>query len=263
MNENPVPGTSNIYDSLAFSIGNSTSGLTASQGTVFNLNYSLSGFGNPGNMTYTSSPYTAEPNGQQITVGPGFRTERGSEVSSITPTSATVRFATQVDQLALVVGPANTNTTVKSAKLYGPYGVGQATNIANVSIGAVNASIKLGASANYQITGISNITATPSVTQATVPVLLKNLSSTAPLVVLDSAANPADNLILVGSGYVNTLSQQVQQVSNVTLTPTSTPVVAAFGTNRILVAGYYANQTTAAANSFIQDLYANAASSST
>ena len=108
------------------------------------------------------------------------------------------------------------------------------------------------------MSGISNVTATPSVSSATQPVLLKNLT-TAPLVVLDSAANPANNLILVGSGYVNSLSQQLQSTYNVTVTPTTGPITKAYGANRIMVAGYTANQTTSAANTFIEQLYANAA----
>ena len=42
---------------------------------------------------------------------------------------------------------------------------------------------------------------------------------------------------------------------------TTTQIDQAYGTNRILIAGYSADQTTAAANAFIQQLYANAASS--
>jgi hypothetical protein len=254
MEENPVPGVSSVFDTLGFGIYNSTSGVAATP--VFGLNYSTAGTKN--NMSYYASAYTNTA-GTAINAPQGFRTERGSVISSITPTSATVKFATTVDQLEFVVGAANTTAAGKSAKLFGPYGVGQATNLANVSIAKVNATISLGAASSYKVSGIENVTATPSVSSATVPVLLKNLSTTAPLVVLDSAANPADNLILVGSGYVNTLSQQVQQVAGLSITPGSTPVVQVFGTNRILVAGYAAADTTAAANSFIQDLYANAA----
>jgi S-layer protein (TIGR01564 family) len=79
-----------------------------------------------------------------------------------------------------------------------------------------------------------------------------------PLVVLDSAANPASNLILIGSGYVNALSAQLQSAYNVSMVPT-TQIMQAYGTNRVLIAGYYANQTTAAANAFIAQLYAKAA----
>ena len=151
----------------------------------------------------------------------------------------------------------------KKYTLCGPYGIGQAvgptcTGISNVTVSQVTANITVGAGANFTVSGIGNIKATPSVTSATTPVLLTNLSTTAPIAVLDSQANPSSNLILVGSGYVNTLSQKLQNAYNVTFTPSSAPVVEAYGTNRILVAGYYANQTTTASNQFIQQLYANA-----
>ena len=136
--------------------------------------------------------------------------------------------------------------------------MGQATNIANVSIGPVNASVKLGAGTTYAVSGIRNLTATPSVTTAYQPVWLKNLTTT-PLVVLDTAASPGSNLILIGSGYVNALSQQFQNSYNVSITPsTANPVVQAEGNNKILVAGYTAAQTVQAGNSFIQQLYAQA-----
>jgi S-layer protein (TIGR01564 family) len=115
----------------------------------------------------------------------------------------------------------------------------------------------LSGASTYSITGIGNITATPSVSTAAVPVLLDNMST--PLVVLDSAANPQSSLILVGSGYVNALSAQLQSAYSINMTPTSAPVMQAYGTNRVLIAGYYANQTTAEANAFIAQLYAKAA----
>jgi S-layer protein (TIGR01564 family) len=92
-------------------------------------------------------------------------------------------------------------------------------------------------------------------------VLLTSLATT-PLVVNDTmASSSTGSLILVGSGYVNTLSAQLQKAYNISMTPT-TQIDAAYGQNRILVAGYYASQTTAAANAFIAQLYANAATSS-
>ncbi len=254
MVENPVPGSTSYTDALSFGIVNSTAGPSATP--LFQLNYSAASLsstvpGTRNNMTYLST------DGGLVNAPQGFRTEKGSKVASISPTTLTVDFAKAVDELQFAVGPSTATVSTKSSKLYGPYSVGQATNLPNVSIGAVNASISL-KSSNYSVSGISNVTATPSVSSATQPVLLKNLT-TAPLVVLDSAANPANNLILVGSGYVNSLSQQLQSTYNVTVTPTTGPITKAYGANRIMVAGYTANQTTSAANTFIEQLYANAA----
>lgn len=253
--EQAVPSNSAAVDGLSIGIDNSSAGVGVSP--LFQLNYSNSGSGAAGtknNVTYTSSTQSAA--GVSMNVQAGFRTEKGSKVVAITPSLVTFNLAKVQDWLEFSVSAANsTTTTSKSYKMYGPYGVGQATNLPNVSIGSVNASIKL-SSTNYTVSGIANLTATPSVSSATQPVLLTNLTTT-PLVVLDSQANPGSNLILVGSGYVNTLSAQLQQSYNISMTPT-TQITQAYGTNRVLVAGYYANQTQAAANSFIQQLYAQA-----
>jgi hypothetical protein len=247
MNEIAVPSQSSSQDSLAFGIYNSTTGIAASP--FFQLNQSATGTRN--NMTYTSTT------GTSLNAPAGFRTERGSKVASISPGSVTVDFAKSVDNLQFAVGPSNVTAVTSTQKTFGPYGIGQSTNIPNVSIANVTAKITVGSASGATVSGISNLTATPSVSVATTPVLLKNLP-TSPLVVLDSGANPSSNLILIGSGYVNTLSQQLETSQGVSITPTSAPIVQAYGTDRVLIAGYSANQTTDAANTFIQDLYAAA-----
>ena len=109
----------------------------------------------------------------------------------------------------------------------------------------------------------------PSVTSATTPVLLKGLT-TVPLVVLDSQANSASNLILVGPGTRsegsinvsdNELSQQLENEYGISMYP-STQIMQAYGNNRILIAGYYASQTVQAGDEFISALYSNAQNAS-
>ncbi len=250
--EQAVPTNSAAVDGFQIGIDNSSAGVGASP--LFQLNYSVSGSVAPGtknNATYQTNTQSS----RSFSVQTGFRTEKGSKLVSITPSTVTLGMAKGQDELQFSITAANSTSPTKSYKMYGPYGVGQATNIANVSIGAVNATIAVN-NAKYTISGISNLTATPSVANAYQPVLLKNLT-TSPLVVLDSDASAGSNLILVGSGYVNTLSQQLQSSYNVSMTPT-TQVTQAYGSNRVLVAGYTAAQTTSAANSFIQQLYAQA-----
>ncbi len=253
MGEIAVPTNTAAVDYMSFQLMNSTSGIQAlGSSPIFQLNYSLSGTKN--NVTYTSTI------GTLINAPPGFRTERGSKVAIISPNTDTFSIAKTVDTLQFAVATAATAISGKSYKLWGPYGVGQATNIANVSIGKVNATVILAPGATYNITGIGNIQAIPSVSSATTPVLLKSLSGSAPLVVLDSqaAATPQSNYILIGSGFVNSLSQQLQVSQNITFTPSSQPIAQAYGTNRILIAGFYGNQTQAAADNFINQLYAQA-----
>lgn len=253
-----VPTNTQAVDGLTIGIDNSTAGTVSTQ--QFQLNYSAA-YGVGGTSWYTGSrqnvTYTSTQGQVLNNVQDGFRTEKGSKVVSIQPQQVTLNLAKLTDQLQFVVGLANgTVSTTHKYSLDGPYTVGQATNIPNVSIGPVNASVKLGAGSTYQITGIDNLTATPSVSTAYQPVWLTNLTTT-PLVVLDSQANAGSNLILIGSGYVNSLSQALQASNYVNMTPT-TQLTQAYGTNRILVAGYTAQQTEAAGNSFIQQLYAQA-----
>jgi hypothetical protein len=250
--ENPVPQNSVAIDSLGFGIYNTTGSQGNSQ--LLQMNYSTSG--QHANATYVSSQALAIP------VQAGFRTEKGSKVASIGPSQDVFDMATSADMLQFALTNTAGNAVVsKSTSTFGPYTVGQATNLPNVSIAAVNASVVLSGTSKYTVTGVNALTVVTSVTSATTPVLLKNLSSTAPLVVLDSSANQGSNLILVGSGYVNTLSQQLESAYNVQVTPGSAPIMQAYGGNRILVAGYAAADTQTAANNFINQLYTLAASS--
>jgi len=251
-----VPTNTAAVDNIIIGIDNSTAGTVSTQ--QFQLNYSAvygtginSHTGSRNNVTYLSTT------GQTLNnVQAGFRTEKGSKVASINPQAVTLSLAKIADTLQFSVTRANTSVqSSKSYHLYGPYTVGQATNLPNVSIGPVNASVSVSAGANYVITGIGNLTATPSIKTAYQPVWLKNLTTT-PLVVLDSQANPGSSLILIGSGYVNSLSAQLQSSAGVNVTPTFQQTQV-YG-NKVLVAGYTANQTVAAGNSFIQQLYAMA-----
>ncbi len=267
MNELPAtPYSTSLSDSLSFGIFNSTAG--AVPNPLFYLNYTNGG-SSKNNMTYTSSQT------KTVDAGVGFRTEKGSKIGSISATRLVVDMAKAVDMLSFDVAATGTNSSTLSHATVGPVGLGQSLSslgMPNVTVSKVTGTLALGPNATYSITGISNITATPSVTQAVSPVLLKNLT-TNPLVVLDNAStlNPASSLVLIGSGYVNTLSGQVQSANNFTASSSmgngSGYVVQAFSGSsgsgaRIYVGGYTAADTTAAANAFIQDLYSNAASGS-
>jgi hypothetical protein len=252
--EAPIPGQATPTDAVQWVMKNSTQGAPAVASVLFQENYSTSPLQN--NVTYVPTY------GSAINVKKYFVTERGSKVVNIAPTEIDLSLAKVVDTLAIDVGTITSNVLSTAYKSYGPYGLGMLTNIPNVTIGKVTANATLGSSSVYSITGISNITATPTVKKATTPVLLTSLA-TAPMVVNDSqASSSTGTLILVGSGYVNTLSAQLQRSYNINMTPTTQLNGAVYGGNRILVAGYYANQTTAAANAFIAALYANAATSS-
>ncbi|MCL5117441.1 MAG: hypothetical protein M1124_01260, partial [Candidatus Marsarchaeota archaeon] len=255
--EYPVPGSTTANDVISFGIANSSVGAGAS--TVFQLNETNTGSASMGtinNLTYTSTQ------NNKVNAATGFITERGSVISSIGQSALSINLAKSVDYLSFMVGPESVSA-VSVAKQYGPFKVGQSLSsmgLPNATVSKITANVS---ASNVVVTGISNLTATPSVSSADQVVLLKNLS-TNPLVVLDNASvNPSSNLVLVGSGYVNALSKQLQSAYNVTDANlnVNSGVVQAYGSNRILVAGYTASQTTAAANQFIEDLYAAAANS--
>ncbi len=239
-----VPSNTNSQDAFSFNILNSTTGISATP--MFYLNYSTTGTQN--NVTYQSS------SGNNVNAQVGFVSERGSKVTAIGPTQLTFNLAENVDSLQLVVGPVNATVT-SAKKMVGPYSVGQSTNLPNVTIANVTAKCSVGASGSgCTVSGISNLTAVPSVSSASTPVSLNTAQT--PLVVLDSNANSASTLIVIGSKFVNSVAQQIfsQNPSLDSSFNTGSVVLQAFGSNRILVAGYYANQTVQAGNQFIQAL---------
>ncbi len=207
--------------------------------------------------------YSTQSNPVNATVG--FRTERGDEIAAISTQSATIDIAKTIDTLGFVAGPANVTQGGSSVTNFGPYGVGKATNIPNVTIAAVNATCTL-SSVNVTgctVSGINNLTSliVPSVKEAVTPVHLNTATvGGTPLAVLDTQVNNSAALIVIGSRYVNSVAKQIfanNPQLNSTFGPGSTPIVQAFG-NKILVAGYSANDTVTAGNQFIQELLSQA-----
>ena len=241
-----VPSSSTVDANVIIDLTNAS---TINQpAPLYWLNYSTSG---SGKLTYQGTQNV------QTGITAGFRTERGSELASLSSTSLTYDEATGVDTLAFLVGPSNQNVS-STTKLYGPYTVGQATNIPNVTIGAVNATCTFSAT-SCSVVGINSITATPSATQAVVAVPLNTALN--PIAVEDSHAN-ATNEIVIGSKYVNSVAAQIfaqNSQLNSTFGPTGpdSVIVNGYGT-KILVAGYSSAQTVQAGNQFIEDLIANA-----
>lgn len=248
LTEFPVATSTSNFDAFEFDVVNTTGGYTVSN--LYELNYSTSG--QHQNVTYLPSGLTSTAS---FSVPVGFISERGSKVANIQPHELTFDMAKAVDTLQFAVSAEASNVST-SAATYGPYKVGQNTNIANVSIASVNASCTGGSasSSSCTVSGLSNLSATPSVASAITPVVLN--TATTPLVVLDSAADQASTLIVVGSKYVNSVAGQIfaqQTALNQSFGPSSV-IAQAYGTNRILVAGYYANQTVTAGNEFINAL---------
>lgn len=256
MNEiNTAPVNQLSQDSFSFNILNATSG--TGQQTIFYLNYSASLENN--NVTYTPSYSIA--GSSAVHARQGFISERGSKVATISSGELDFNMAEAVDELQLIVSAAGTNTLATGQKVIGPYQIGQGNipGLPNVTIANITASCAGSVAAGTggcTVTGQDNLTAvlTPSVVST--PVKLD--TSATPLVVLDSQANTGETLIVIGSKFVNSVAAQIFNVNSGLngAFNTSSEIWQAEGSNRILIAGWYANQTVTAGNKFIQYLLA-------
>lgn len=271
-NEIAVAANTVAQDAISFGIVNSTSGMN---NYPLQVNYTASVnnvIGTHNNVSYTPSTTvvgagTSTAGANTINARQGFRTERGSSVASITSGQLTINFAKNIDTLQFALSSSSSTVATSSHHTYGPFGIGQAVNIpgiSNVTVAKVNASVTVGPGATYSVSGIGNLTATATPASYSNPADLKTLLTTpsTQLVILDSqaASAPQSAYVLVGSGYVNSLSKQLESSYNISVTSSSTPMLAAYSSStnggpRIYVAGYLANQTMTEADAFIQQLY--------
>jgi len=246
ISEYPIPYSTSYTDNIIIGITNATS-LSASPFYELNMTNGSE------NITYVSS------SGNQFNVKPGFTTERGSIIQTIAPTQVSISLAKNVDELMFAVTSHSQSVSTSYSK-YGPYGIGEATNIPNVTIANVTYKINVEpVNTSTSSNSVSSITKTIEY-NTTVPYISTDIT-TNPLVVFASNANMNKPLIVIGSGYVNSVAQQIEAQNNFTIGPTENNVtVKAFG-NKILIAGYTANQTVEAGNMFIEDLLTQASSS--
>jgi hypothetical protein len=210
------------------------------------------------NITYTSTQ------GNSVTAGAGFVSEKGSQIASISPTSVQINLANNPVYLQFAVKPTSVAVGTKSVE-YGPFSAGQLiTGVPGVTgqvyVEKVTATCNVDADALKQYITINGLNAlTPSISSTAVITPINTVAT--PLVVLDTQANPAATLITIGGPLVNTVTQQVfAQHPELSLTPNNPVIVQAVGTNRIVVAGYTADDTKTAVNQLIQSLLAQASS---
>lgn len=125
-----------------------------------------------------------------------------------------------------------------------------------VSVGACTATAT-GANCTASKTGMSAVLDPDGVASKTVNEVYK-FAATDRLAVLDSAAPTAESLILVGGPIVNTVTSATLKGTDVKIDKPGVKVVKEIG-NKIVVAGYTAEDTIAAADQFISELIAGAA----
>jgi hypothetical protein len=210
------------------------------------------------NITY----YSTQEN--PIYVEAGFISERGSQIASISPTSVQINLAKEPVYLQFAVKPTSVAVGTKSVE-YGPFSAGQLiTGVPGITgqvyVEKVTATCNVNADALKQYITINGLNALAPSISSTAVITPMNAVST-PLVVLDTQANLAATLITIGGPLVNTVTQQVfAQHPELSLSPTNPVIVQAVGTNRIVVAGYTADDTKTAVNQLIQSLLAQASS---
>ena len=229
-------------------------------GTVYQFVDPLSGGSHdttPDKINYTGVGIGPAPFEGPQTVG--FITDRGSKFTSIATTSAAFKVAKKVCEGQYFVKTSGTSPSEPIA--VGPLAEGESTvglaggiviKVTQISEDVGTCTAAAGG-ATCTVTGLDTLTATPSVTSTGIATDID--TATNKLVVLDSAADRAATLIVVGGNTVNTVADEIIRSSNIDLR-TDTVVVRAIGTNRILVAGYSAQDTMTAGDQFVQALIA-------
>lgn len=179
----------------------------------------------------------------------GYISPRGSKATSMSSTGATLNYATSLAHALYTLAKAGTETTGASSTT--DFKIGEdALNDGGykVVVKGVNAG---GGVAGGQISGIENLH--PSVATADSVVNLNTAST--PLVVLDSQASTTQPLIVVGGPMVNSVASTVLGGRGA-LTAGTEAMVKVFD-DKIVVAGYLADDTMAAANALINWMASN------
>ncbi len=175
----------------------------------------------------------------------GYITERGTKLVDVSSKGAQLIYPKTVQRGKYTLTAAG--TTASAGKVTLNLGVGESGEVDTgytATVDSIDATAAGGSTGAGSVSGVEGLSATgASVTSL-------NTASN-PLVVLDSAASATEPLIVVGGQIVNT-----QYPASEALSAGSEPVVKVVG-NKVLVAGYTAADTTAAANSLIQWLASN------
>jgi len=191
----------------------------------------------------TSTPYSS--------YNAGLITPRGSVYKSIASSGASIDYATSVAYATYTLSRSSTSTsgnTAEVTKAEGEeYDIGAGYKVKVKTISATATATGEVAGATVSAESLAYLTPNPSSADSVVALN----TATNPLVVLDSdpMAAATSKLIVVGGPMVNTVAAGVSG-SDAVNTPGSTPVVKAVG-DKILVAGYTAADTKAAADALI------------
>jgi len=212
-----------------------------------------------GNSNTLTVPYSASAPGLNSTVNfgngsqdQGYVTPGGSVLSNVGNSEVDVQYPQSLpmvqwwfgtpSNVTVSVGGSTVSTTTLDAGQN--YTIGDGYSIQVSSIGG-----------SASCTGGAGTASAAVCSPSTASVVTPLDTDTNPLVVLDSQANPSDQLVVVGGPWVNSIAAGLTGADTATETPGDS-VVTVIG-NDVLVAGYGAQDTTDAANALIDWLSAN------
>lgn len=205
---------------------------------------------------YTDTGASGPTSYTNTAVKQGFITNRGSVISGVSSNAISINYANSLQGVVYTITPSGVNASMANTANYSltpgqSQGLGNGYSIKLMSVGGASATTGVNSSVN----GVSGLTASPATAATVVPL---NTAST-PLVEFDSQASTTQPLIVVGGPAVNTVAASLASQGRVSLTTPGDAVVQQIG-NDILVAGYTASDTQAAANALISWMAQNAAS---
>ncbi|NYZ74711.1 S-layer protein, partial [Candidatus Micrarchaeota archaeon] len=190
-------------------------------------------------------------NGTETSNDLGYITPRGSVYQSLSSSSAAIDFAKTIQYATFTLSRSSASATGNVAEVTKAegeeYDIGSGYKVKVKTISATATATGEVAGATVSAESLAYLTPNPSSADSVVALN----TATNPLVVLDSdpMAAATSKLIVVGGPMVNTVAVGISG-SDAISTAGSTPVVKAVG-DKILVAGYTAADTKAAADSLI------------
>ncbi|MEM4134108.1 MAG: S-layer protein [Candidatus Micrarchaeia archaeon] len=192
----------------------------------------------------------------------GFVSQKGSVIASRSASSITFKMAKKLGEFQYFLMPST--SSVEAGTRTEKLSEGQQVTVQESTVKVKEISATVGActvaggsaactASSAGMSAVLDVAGTP--TSATFAVPYK-MSPTERLVVLDSEAPTAESLILVGGQLVNSLTASAIAGTDVKIDKPGVKVVSAVSDNRIVVAGYTAEDTQQAAAEFISQLLA-------
>ncbi len=198
-------------------------------------------------------------NGKTELVQTGYLSERGSEFQSMSDRVVQFNMATKLANAEWFLGPTQVNATASDESVV-TLGEGASQTIDGVTVKVLGITEDVGAcsasgaaaACTSDMSGVSAVIMPQNT--ANVSVAIPYTGSYDNLVILDSDAAGVNTLISVGGNDVNSVTASLLQGSAVDWTATPQIVKEVVQGSKIVVAGYTAEDTLAAAQSFISQV---------